>query len=83
MFERLGASNSGGGNRRFLAACQDLLELPIVSVDVGADGGVREWGELADIKRRLPPPPVDAPNPSNMKNSVCFSVGWKNILLWI
>ena len=49
MFERLGASNSGGGNRRFLAACQDLLELPIVSVDVGADGGVREWGGLAAL----------------------------------
>ena len=49
MFEGLGASTGGGGNRRFISACQDLLELPIVSVDVGADGGVREWGELAAL----------------------------------
>ena len=49
MFEGITAFNGGVGNRRFLSACQDLLELPIVSVDVGADGGVREWGELAAL----------------------------------
>lgn len=49
MIEDLDASNSVGKQRRFLAACHDLLEPPIVSVDVGADGGVRDWGGLAAL----------------------------------
>ena len=49
MSQEFNGFNGIGKNRKFLAACRDLLELPIVTVDVGADGGVREWGELAAI----------------------------------
>ena len=49
MSQEIYVSNRIRRNQKFLTACRDLLELPIVTVDVGADGGVREWGELAAI----------------------------------
>jgi hypothetical protein len=49
MAKRIAAANGASKDRHFLQACRELLEFPIVSVDVGADGGVREWGELATL----------------------------------
>lgn len=49
MTKRIEPATRDGRNLRFLKICRELLELPIVSVDVGADGGVREWGELATL----------------------------------
>lgn len=49
MTKRIKSATRDGRNLRFLKICRELLELPIVSVDVGADGGVREWGELATL----------------------------------
>jgi len=49
MAKRIAAANGASKDRHFLQACRELLEFPILSVPVGAAGGVREWGELATL----------------------------------